>query len=320
MNRRPFLGCLLAGTATLRAQVLVAHRVGILDDSPQRLSRMVMRAFMQVLANQGHRVDLLYEYSEGRTERLPELADRLLRSGVEVVVASQTSAAVAAKAAIGSRPVTVVLAGAGDPVAAGLVKSLARPGGNVIGLGSPDLELHATRLELLRALVPRLRRVGMVVDTGHPAGAAEGTGLRAAARAKRLELTLLDVRRADDLERAFDRAATARVGGVVIGEHGVPGADLRRTADLAMAHKLASIHPDRAYADAGGLLSYGVNRLLVYREAALFVGRILGGTQAADLAVEPITQFQLVVNRHAAGLLSIEVPDDMLVRADAIVF
>ena len=304
----------------LRAQVLVAHRVGILDDRPQRLSRMIMRAFMQVLANDGHRVDLLYESSEGDAERLPELADRLLRSGVEVIVAAQTSAALAAKAAIGSRSVTVVLAGAGDPVAAGLVKSLARPGGSVIGLGSPDLELHARRLELLQALVPRLRRVALVVDMGHPASAAEVRGLRAAARAKGLEPTLLDVRRADDLERAFDRATTARVGGAVIGAHGVPDSDLRRSADLAMAHRLASIHSDRAYADAGGLLSYGVNRLKAYREAAVFVGRILGGTQAADLAVEPITQFQLVVNRHAARLLSIEVPEDLLVRADAIVY
>jgi putative ABC transport system substrate-binding protein len=318
MDRRTFVIQLVAAPAALRAQSTAPGLVGVLESRSS--TRLVRRTFAQALLREGERLDVdvrpFYLASAGDAERLPTLADDLVRKGVNVIVVADVPSALAAKAT--SLP--VVLAGVGDPVGARLVKSLVRPGGNITGVYLPLAEIHAQRLALLKAVVPRLRRIAALLDMSHPASMIEWHGLQAMARARQLDARLVDVRRDDDLDRALGIAVAARTQALVVGADGVIQPNLGRIAELALAHGLPSIHPAREYADLGGLLAYGANPLIAFREAAAFVGRLLGGARPADLPMEPVSRLQLVVNRRTARLLSIELPDDLIVRADAVVY
>jgi len=266
---------------------------------------------------EGKNISIEYRYSEGSSNRLPDLAADLVRLKVDVIVASGATAAVAAHKATTAIP--IVMAAAGDPVALGLVESLARPGGNITGLSQMTSELGGKRLELLKEMVPKLSRVAVLWN---PQGAASTLGwkeIQLPARQLGIQLHSLEVRSPNDLDQAFEAAAKARAGALLISGEPVFRANLKRIADFAAKSRLPSIFHWSDFADAGGLATYGPDRADMFRRAATYVDRILKGAKPGDLPIDRATRFELVINLKTAKALGITIPQSILVRADRVI-
>jgi putative ABC transport system substrate-binding protein len=258
-----------------------------------------------------------YRSSDGRDDRLPGLARELVGLNVDLIVTRGTPAALAAKSVTRTTP--VVMAASGDPVASGIVASLAYPGGNVTGLSSLIPELNAKRVELLRETVPKLTRICALLNMGNPVIPDQWEVIAATARSFGIQPHLLDVRRPEDVRGAFESAARQRAEAIVIGVDGVTQSNLRRIADLVMEQRLPSIYGAREYVGLGGLMAYGASDPHMYRRAATFVDRILKGARPAELPVEQPTKFELVVNLKTAKALGLTIPQSVLLRADEVV-
>ena len=296
------------------------YRIGVLETRSAVLNAANMDAFRQGMLELGYKegqnLEVVYRSSDGRDERFPDLANELIRLKVDLILTRGTPASLAAKRA--SRTIPVVMASVGDPVGTGLVASLGRPGGNVTGLSNFNVEIYAKRVELLRELLPRMTRIAGLFNMGNPVLPIQWKQVEQAAQSLRVQPQLLDVRRPEDLPRAFEAAVKERADALVVALDGLTQANLRPIAELAAKHRLPSIYGAREYADYGGLITYGPSDLHLYHRAATFVDKIFKGAKPAELAIEQPTKFELVINLKTAKALGLTFPQSLLLRADQV--
>ncbi len=282
-------------------------------------------AFRQGLRELGHVEgrNLLIEYrdAEGKTERFPALAAELAARKVDVIVTTGgTLAALAAKQATTTLP--IVFAAVGDPVAEGLVTSLARPGGNVTGLAVLVPELIPKSLELLKQAVPEVSRVALLLKPDAMPDRVRNDRLKAAvgaAEALGVRLQVVEARRSEDIDRAFSDMTKAGAGALTVMATPLFDAERRRLVDLAAKNRLPTVYSTRSYVEAGGLMSYGPDMADLFRRAATYVDKILKGARPSDLPVEQPTKFELVINLKTAKALGLTIPPSLLGRGDQVI-
>jgi putative ABC transport system substrate-binding protein len=264
-------------------------------------------------------VAIEYRWAEGHYDRIPALIADLVRRQVAVIAApGSTPAVLAAKAATTTIP--VVFLTATDPVAAGLVASLNRPGGNLTGVTALTLELGPKQLELLREVVPTATVIALLVNPASRVLAeTQSRDLQATARTLGLQLHVLHARTASDFDAVFATLGQLRAGGLVIGGEALFTGRSEQLAALALRHAMPAIYQFREFAAAGGLMSYGANLNDAHRLAGVYAGRILKGAKPADMPVEQSTKFELVINLKTAKALGLEVPATLLGRADEVI-
>ena len=255
--------------------------------------------------------------AEGREDRLRDLAVELVRLNVDVIVAPGGAAGLAAKEA--TKTVPVVYMGGGDPVELGIVKSLARPGGNVTGLTEISPELTGKRLELLKETFPKVSKVAVLVRVGAPGTTAQLRKLEAEARALGLKLQIVEVRGANDFEKSFSTIVKQRAGALVELPDPLFHSNSKRIAEFASKNRLPTTFHSKDFVEAGGLMAYGADFVDLYRRAAIYVDKILKGTKPADLPVEQPTKFELVINLKTAKQIGVTIPPNVLARADRVI-
>ena len=268
----------------------------------------------------GQNVAIEYRYAEGKNDRAPQLAAELVRLKVDIIVVAGGDPWIqAAKSATETIP--IVMAGPGsDPVEAGFVESLARPGGNVTGLTLLNTGLGGKRLELLKEAVPKLARVAVLYDPTNPPSVIEVKEvLPTAARALRLAIQPWEVRDADDFEKIFAALSKERPDGLYVPGSALMSANQQRIVGLVVKSRLPSVFTSREAVDAGGLLYYGADEVERYRRVAYYVDRILKGAKPADLPVEQPTKFELVINLKTAKQIGLTIPQSMLYRANKVI-
>jgi putative ABC transport system substrate-binding protein len=258
-----------------------------------------------------------YRFAEGQYDRLPALAADLVRLEVTVIAALGTPAAPAAKAATAAIPIVFTVGV--DPVEVGLVAGLSRPGGNLTGVTGMGVELGPKRLELLHELVPRATVVAALLNPNTTGAETLSTDLLASARSLGLKLHVLNAVSERDFDAAFATVAQLRAGGLVIGNDPFFISRSEQLAALALRHAVPTIFQFRAFATAGGLMSYGGNLTDLYRLAGVYTGRILKGEKPADLPVQQVTKVELILNLKTAKALGLEVPPSLLARADEVI-
>jgi len=328
MQRRPIrllvilaLGFLFAPLPSNAQQPAKVPRIGLLSSFSPSDAALWHQAFGQGLRDLGwvesKNISIEYRYAEGRVDRLPDLAADLVRLKVDIIVAAIGTDALAAKHA--TRAIPIVMASSADPVASGLVESLARPGGNITGLSQMSPELAGKRLELLKEMVPKLSRVAVLWNPQARTSALNWNEMQLPARQLGLQLHSLEVRSPDDFDKAFEDATGARAGALAITPHPVFARNLKRIADLAATSRLPSIFHLREFADAGGLMAYGPDRSDMFRRVATYVDKILKGAKPADLPVEQPIKFELVLNLKTAKALGITFPPTLLIQADEVI-
>lgn len=278
-----------------------------------------MEAFREGMRTRGYpsqRLAMEERYADGDLARLPALAKELVERKPDLLITSSTPAAVAAKKATSSIPIVVVLVA--DPVGAGIVASLARPGGNITGITNNVADLAGKRLELLKQLVPGMTRAGVIVNPDSPNAPPQMRSAEAAASRLGIQLVSFPLRRAGDLPgalaaaRAGSDAALRMIDPLVFNQR-------KETVALAAKHRLPVIYPTTEDAEAGGLIAYGANSPEQFRQAAVLADKILQGAKPADMPVEQPTKFDLVVNRSVAKALGITIPPGILTLADRVI-
>jgi putative tryptophan/tyrosine transport system substrate-binding protein len=269
---------------------------------------------------EGQNIAFEYRYAEGKRDRAPELTDELVRLKVDLILVSGGGNWVqAAKNATKTIPIVMTGLGA-DPVEAGLIESLARPGGNVTGITNLGPELGGKRLELLKEAVPKLARVAVLYDPASPGTAREMKELLpVAARGLGLTIQPWDVRAADGFEKVFAALTKERPDGLYVLAGPLVRANGKRIADLALKSRLPSMYGSRETVEAGGLMSYGTVQAESYRRVAYYVDRILKGAKPADLPVEQPTKFELAINLKTAKQIGLTIPQSLLYRADKVI-
>jgi putative ABC transport system substrate-binding protein len=266
---------------------------------------------------EGKNVVFEYRSADDKIERLPALADELVRLKVDVLLASLTPAAVAAKNA--TRTIPIVFNGGFDPVALGLVDSLARPGGNITGFSSIASVLAGKRLELLKEITPKLSRVAIIWDPQNPGSAQQWKESQLPARELELQLHSIEVSSVNDFEAAFKEAIRSRSGALALMASPFFYSNQKQFVDLATKNRLPAIYPREEFIAAGGLMSYGSDGKESFRRAASMVDKILKGAKPADLPVEQPTKFELVINVKAAKQIGLIIPSNVLARADRVI-
>jgi putative ABC transport system substrate-binding protein len=264
---------------------------------------------------EGRTIVIDYRWSEGRPEREAEIAAEFVRLKVDVIVTNGPAVAAIKRA---TTVIPIVFTIATDAVGGGLVASMARPGGNSTGLSSLSTELAGKRLELLREVVPHLRRLAIMGNVGYPSSVLEMGEVQAAARTLGLEVAPLEIRRAEDIAPAF-AALKARADALYLSVDGVVAANRTRIITLALGARLPTIFNTRDHVQAGGLMSYGPNFPVLFRRAAEMVDKILRGTKPSDIPVEQPTKFDLVINLTTAQALGLMIPESFLLRADEVI-
>jgi len=266
---------------------------------------------------EGKNIVFEYRSADDKIERLPALADELVRLKVDVLLAFLTPAAVAAKNA--TRTIPIVFNGGFDPVALGLVDSLARPGGNITGFTSIASVLAGKRLELLKEITPKLSRVAVIWDPQNPGSAQQWKESQLPARELELQLHSIEVSSVNDFEAAFKEAIRSRSGAVALMASPFFYSNQRQFVDLATKHRLPAIYPREEFIIAGGLMSYGSDGKESFRRAASMVDKILKGAKPGDLPVEQPTKFELVINLKTAKQIGVTIPPNVLARADRVI-
>jgi putative tryptophan/tyrosine transport system substrate-binding protein len=327
MRRRAFI-TLLGGAAAAawplaaRAQQpLKAPTIGFLIGSTPAAVSPWTAAFVERLRElgwiEGRTIKIEYRWAEGDNERLPELAADLVRRKVDVILTAATPTTLAAKQATASIP--IVFAGVGDPVSAGLVASLARPGGNVTGLSNQQNDAVTKRLELLRELVPGLRRIAIMANVTNPAAMLEINALHVAAYTLSLQATTLEIRRVEDIAPAFE-GLRDRADALYVYFDSLVTNNRLRINIFALAARLPTISAFREFVvTGGGLASYGANTSDIFRRAGDYVDKILRGVMPAELPVEQPAKFDLVINLITAKALGLTISPMLLTRADEVI-
>jgi len=294
-------------------------RTGVLDSSTASGMAGLLEAFRQEMNKLGwieaKNITIEYRFAEGKNERLPELASDLVRLKIDLIVATGETATVAAKSATTAIP--IVMTNAVDPVGAGLVASLARPAGNVTGLSALSPELNSKRLEILKDVVPKLFRVGLLRPSSASRQLKE---IRPAAHALKLKLEEIDTQPdPKSLESAFQTAKQKRVGAIMTTSTRPFFAERKRIVELAGKYRLPAIYFQKEFVDEGGLMSYGADFDDLYRRAAVYVDKILKGAKPGDLPVQQATKFEFVINLKAAKQIGLTIPVRVLERANQVI-
>jgi putative ABC transport system substrate-binding protein len=269
---------------------------------------------------EGKNVLIEYKWAEGRFERMPELAEELVRLKVDIIIAPNSAIARAAKKATSTIP--IVMANAGNPFGEGLVANLAHPGGNVTGLTNLSQELSGKRLELLKQIFPTLVRAAVLSTApGRGQERRDVKELLAAATFLKLQLQILEVRIDDEFEKAFEDAAKARATALVVTSEpsGLLLRNRKQIVELSSKNRLPAIYPQLIYVNIGGLMSYAANELEMYRRAATYVDKILKGAKPAELPVEQPTKFEFIINLKAAKQIDLPFPPNVLALADKVI-
>jgi putative tryptophan/tyrosine transport system substrate-binding protein len=323
MRRRDFVISLLAGAMlSPREGRTEQRRIGFLGAGSADAYAPFVAAFRSALNEtgyvEGHNLAVEFRWAEGHYDRLPELAADLVRSKPEVIVTSGGDIVIgAAKAAASAIP--IVFASGGDPVARGFVAGLARPGGNMTGVSLLVIELVPKRLEFVQELVSGAVVIAGLVNPKNSNVGRNVSALQEAARAKGVQLHIVEAGSEGDFEAAFASLSALRVGAIVVGADPFFNARRSQIVGLAARHSMPAIYEWREFVDAGGLISYGPSLPGVYRQMGAYVGRILGGEKPADLPVVQLTLFELVVNLKTAKTLGLAVPPSILARADEVI-
>src|SRR5262245_26662119 len=266
---------------------------------------------------EGKNINIEYRYGEGKPGRLPALVRELIDLKVELIVTHGFPPARAAKQATTTVP--IVMAAVGDAVGAGLVASLARPGGNITGLTTISSELYDKRLELLKEVSPKISRVAILSSETSPAGEIAMKEIKATASSLGLQLQTLQVRGPGDFENAFDAATKGGANALIVLQGPLTSTYRKRVIELATKNRLLAIYHESEFPEAGGLMSYGVSYSDMYRRAATYVDKILKGAKPADLPVEQPKKFELVINLKAAKQIGLTIPPNVLARADKVI-
>jgi putative tryptophan/tyrosine transport system substrate-binding protein len=326
ITRRDFIAtlelCLLGAPFAAEAQAPAkVPRIGFLSASLPTDQADRLKAFRQGLSElgyvEGQNIAIEYRFAEGRPERLPALAAELVGLKVDVIVTEGPPAPEAAKQATNTIP--IVFAVAGDPVAQGLVASLARPGGNITGLANLAPEVVGKQLELLREVVPKISRVAVLQNPSNPAHPFVLRQAEGAARLLGVQLQILEARTPTEIDAAFAAMRSQRAGGVLVLRDSLFLAQRAQIAALAAKSRLPAMYGLREHVEAGGLMAYGANVPLMYRRAATYVDKILKGAKPGDLPVEQPTKFELVINLKTAKALGLTIPPSVLGRADEVI-
>jgi putative ABC transport system substrate-binding protein len=293
--------------------------IGFLGAGAQSAWTHWTAAFVQRLRElgwiEGRTVTIEYRWADGRTERFREIAEEFARLKVDVIV-TVGSAVYAAKEATSTIP--IVFAIAIDPIGSGMVDSLSRPGGNITGVSIQATELAGKRIELLRQILPELRRIAVIANVNYPASVLEVAEVREVARKSGSEVKLLEVRRAEDIGSAFDGLGN-ETQALYVCASALFNANIARINTLALGARLPTITSLREYVEAGGFMSYGASNTDQFRRAGETVDKILKGAKPADLPVEQPTAFELVINLTTAKALGLKIPEAFLLRADAVI-
>jgi putative ABC transport system substrate-binding protein len=326
VKRRTFITLLGGATAawplTTRAQQAAMPVIGWLSAEPRdpedfRLAS-VRRGLTETGYVEGWNLMIEYRWAEGQYDRLPELAADLVRRQVAVIVTSGNTAASAAKAATSTVPILFV--GASDPIQLGLVASLNRPGGNITGMTSLNIEVGPKRLELMRDLVPNVAVIAVLVNPNNPAEAEiQSRDAQLAARKLGLELHIVHASTERDIDTAFATLLQLRAGGLVVGTDPFFVSRSKQLAALALRYAVPTIFQFHEFVAAGGLMSYGGVLTDAYRQAGIYTGRILRGEKPADLAVQQVTKIELIINLKTARALGLTVPLPLLALADEVI-
>jgi len=296
-------------------------RIGFLDPTSSAVSKARIESFRQGLVKLGYKegknIAIDYRFADGESERLNEHAAELIRLNVDIIVTRAIPGAVAAQHATIKTP--IVFVGVADAVAAGLVASLAKPGGNITGLTSLAPELSGKRLEVLRETFPKLARVAVLRNPSNAGDAITWKETEEAAQALGLQLHSLEVRSVKDFENVFESATKADGQALLTLPDPLLQSHRKEIVDFAAKSRLPGIYPDPEYVAAGGLMSYAANPVEFYARAASYVDRILKGAKPADLPVEQPTKFDLVINLKAAKQIGLLIPQKVLARADRVI-
>jgi putative ABC transport system substrate-binding protein len=317
INRRGFLGalaaCVTSWARVTRGQTDPQFRVGWLSTGRHPFIEAFRQGMRELAYVEGQNLVIEERYAEGSPERLPALARELTSMNVRVVV---TSGGPATRAAARAGPALPVVGVAGDLVAAGLVRSLAHPGGNVTGFNTLSPDLAVKGLEFFKSAVPKLARVAVLFDA-----APDRQRQQVEATASRLGLQLVALEARDDAEidRAFARAAREHVGGIAVVPSPLFAGRKQQIVGLAEKHRFPAMYEHRDFVEAGGLMSYGPDLREVFRRAAIYVDRILKGAKPAELPVEQPTKFELVINLKTAKALGLTIPPSLLQRVDQVI-
>jgi putative tryptophan/tyrosine transport system substrate-binding protein len=325
MKRREFLLSLagaVAASGSLRAQQKALPVIGFLGVASPGPYAPFVAAFHRGLSEtgyvEGRNFAIEFRWAEGHYDRLPELAADLVRSKPEVIVTSGGDIVIgAAKAATAAIP--IVFTSGGDPVARGFVASLARPGGNMTGVSLLVIELVPKRLEFLQELVPDAAGIAGLVNPKNSNAGRNVAALREAARAKGVQLHIVEASSEGDFETAFASLAPLHAGALVVGADPFFNARRSQIVGLAARHSMPAIYEWREFVDAGGLISYGANSPTMYQQAGSYVGRILKGALPSDLPVMQPVKLELVINLKTAKALGLDVPPTLLARADEVI-
>lgn len=318
MQRRKFItlvgGAAVTWPLAARAQQTKVPRLGVLlVGSREPFSREFWEGLRELGYIDGQNIQIEFRSAEGKLNLLPELAAELVRLKVDIIIASETPSVQAAKRATNEIP--IIMAPSGDPVGTGLIASLARPGGNVTGLSAAAAELAGKSLELIREILPSARRVAALADPTNPFTKPFLEQIQLAGRTMGIEIEVVIVRGTEEFDAAFAEMERNRMDAVIV----QPTLPRARIVDLVQKHRLPAVSGNRAFADAGGLMSYAGSLVDRYRNAAPYVDKILKGAKPADLPVQQPTKFELVINLKAARALGLTVPPSLLTRADEVI-
>ena len=320
-----FLSAVLALSAEAEAQQSgKVPQIGFLtsgsaSDPRTTLSRDAFRQRLSDLGYvEGKNIKLQYRYAEGKSKRLPDLAAELVRLNVDILVGTDSTSAQVAKKSTASIP--VVFTTGANPISTGLVASLARPGGNATGVTTNSPELVGKRLELLKEVVPKISRFAFLMPEGSAGIKAMFNDAQGTAKALGVKFQLVEVKASNpDLEGAFRLMVKESIGGLVT--EGPPAISFHRKRILGLAaqHRLPAIHTEQEWANDGGLLSYGANRVEPFSRAAVYVDKILKGNKPGDLPIEQPTKFDFVINLKTAKQIGLTIPPNVLARADKVI-
>jgi putative ABC transport system substrate-binding protein len=310
-----------SGAVATAQQPTKVPRIGYLAAPFPSAVSTRMDAFRQRLRElgyvEGKTIVVESRYAEGKLERLPGLVDELVRLKVDVILSGGPAVTRPAKEA--TKTIPIVMAQDDDPVANGFVASLARPGGNITGLSTFAPELSGKRLELLKEVVPRLSRVAVFGTSTQPGNAQSLKEVELAAKAFGVKLQYLDVLSSKDVETAFRAAGKGRAEAVLVLGGPVLNSDRTQVVDLAVKNRLPATYNVSEFIDAGGLMSYSVSFVDLYRRAAVYVDKILNGQKPADIPVEQPMKFEFIINLKAAKQIGLTIPPNVLVRADRVI-